>query len=371
VSKSYREVEAQRGSGSFHPTVLAQFRGKPCSLRRHFHMGTTLREIIALAELLAANDPERFIYIQNWGSIKRSKRSIASSLCIAEHMQILIPATRVRKNKNGAAKERHGWLVADHDKLSVVQNGDCTLAVVRKMDAPLRKRGERRWKDSADDPSAPDVTQETLRESPGDGPSAFTSAFTSAFPQEPSAFERAFTSAFESAFPDESECISDTPITLSEKDLDRADTRKEASNPLNPLNPLNPKNREEGNPLNPAQARDPNPTPSPSFSESTPRPSGQEKSAADMLVLDLACIADDVCGLFHKPQQQAVAELLARHSGAEIKELWREHWEERKNNATRKRFAVDDFLRTADKKLAAQIPELVCTENGGEQNAAC
>lgn len=146
MARTYREVEAKRGKNTFHPTVLSEFRGKPCDLRRHFEMGSTLREIVAWAELWAANDPERFIYVQDWSKyVKRSKRSIASSLCIAESMQVLVTATRFRKNKHGALRKRRGWIVADHDKISTAENGDCTLSVIRKMDAPLCTRGERRW----------------------------------------------------------------------------------------------------------------------------------------------------------------------------------------------------------------------------------
>ncbi|GEM_PF-4696853 len=344
--KPYREVEAERGKNSFHPTVLAEFRGKPCNLRRHFEMGTTLREIVAWAELWAANDPEQFIYVQDWSKfVKRSKRSIASSLCIAESMQILIPAVRLKKNKYGAMRKRRGWIVADHDKISARENGDCTLSVVRKMDAPLRKRGERRW------PSAfPDAEANAKQMLEVSAPSALTSAI----PPDPSAFESAFKSAFESAFPDDDECISDAAISSSDKELQNGGERKRLSNPLNPLNPLK---REERNPLNPAQEQ----TPSLSLSDSKSKPNGQGKSGSDSsaLVLELACIADDVCGLFDGRQQRAVADLLEKHPAERITELWREHWEQRKGNDTKKRFAVVDFLKTADLRLS----EIPCTEN--------
>lgn len=350
MSKSYREVEAKRGRNTFHPTVLAEFRGKPCNLRRHFEMGTTLREIVALAELWAANDPEGFIYVQDWCKyVKRSKRSIASSLCIAESMQVLVPATRSRKNKQGALRERRGWIVADHDKISTRENGDCTLSVVRKMDVPLRKPGERRWTNAADPSAFPDAQANAKHVLENSAPSALASAF----PSDLSAFQSAIKSAFQSAFPDEIECISDASIPSLDKDLPTQGERKDASNPLNPLNP---KNLEEGNPLNPAQEQ----TPPLSFPESKSKANGQDKSAFDAsaLVLELACVADDVLGLFNGRQQQAIAGLMEKHPATQIVQLWREHWQQRKHNETRKKFAVVDFLKTADQRLSA-----VCAEN--------
>lgn len=178
------------------------------------------------------------------------------------------------------------------------------------------------------------------------------SALTSAFRPDPSAFQSAIKSAFQSAFPDNDECISDAPISSLDKDLPKQGERKEASNPLNPLNP---KNLEEGNPLNPAQEQ----TPPLSFSESKSKPNGQDKSGLDAsaLVLELAYIADDFFGVFDGKQQRAIAGLLEKHSANKIMELWREHWDQRKDNETRKKFAIVDFLKTADQRLSA------CTEN--------
>src|SRR5580700_7216922 len=70
--KAERDRDARRGERSFIPEVNT--RGKPCSLKRHFVPGC-MREIIGFAEKLAANDPDRFIWIKNWSKAAKRGRN--------------------------------------------------------------------------------------------------------------------------------------------------------------------------------------------------------------------------------------------------------------------------------------------------------
>lgn len=360
MDKTYRDVEAKRGKNSFDAIRTAVFRGKACDLRRHFCKGTLLREMVSRSDMLAKNDKtgRRFIFETKWTSLLAlgySQSAIDRAERICEGSAILTPARGVVKGK-----ALNGWIVIDHDKCrTLIDNGEsCQLDITLNSNPPRRGRGERRWK-------TPEVSPSPFRgaeqKSVPDSLGIDESPLVSPFPSAESPFQSPLVSPFQSPFPENSESISLPATSLQTQGLPETGERKP---PPNPVNSANSGNLERENPVNPAQARDPKPTPSPSFSETKPKPNGQGKSPADTLVLELACIADDVCGLFHKPQQQAVAELLAKHSGEEIKELWREHWNERKNNTVRKRFAVEDFLKTADRKLAARVPELACTENG-------
>ncbi len=343
AAKSYREVESKRGGKSFHPSRLAFFRDEPCNLRRHFEMGSTLREVISLAELLAKNDSERFIYINDWSKkIKRSKRSIEQSLCIAESAKLLTPTIRSRPNKNGFEKPRKGWIVADHDLIREVKDGQCNLNIELRMNAPLRKKGEHRWQNLVE------PLQQSAFPNPGSiqeesGSSEEVSAFQSAFDQSPSASVSASESAFQSAFNSELECISDTSNKLPNNNLGDTTPRKSLSNPLNPLNPENlenenPQNSVENQPL------------SRFFSKPKSTPSGKEISQeVTAFVCDLFRYADNFVALFDLKQQFAVADLLDKYPADDIRELWQQVWDSK--DEARKKFAVRDFLKTADQRL--------------------
>lgn len=98
----------------------------------------------------------------------------------------------------------------------------------------------------------------------------------------------------------------------------------------------------------------PKPAPSRSFSESKPKPSGKEISPeASQLVCDLFVYADDYQALFGSKEQRAVAALLEKYPAKDIKELWHEVWDSKDKD--RKKFAVKDFLTTAEGRLEAKV----------------
>lgn len=120
--------------------------GKPCRSKRHFT--GCLRQVIGLAEKLAANDPERFIFIKQ-GFIKNarkgrkgeyaySERQVFYALDLAEKLSILIPAER---NRNGL---KSGFIVADHDAVTETDGKNCTLTVRPLASIPRYGKQKRR-----------------------------------------------------------------------------------------------------------------------------------------------------------------------------------------------------------------------------------
>lgn len=119
---------------------------KPCILKRHF-LGC-LRQIVGLAEKLAANDQERFIWAGERAFLKNackrnsknsySRRQVRYCLAIAESLGILTPAERVRRSVL-----RKGFIVEHHDSLARAEGTRCVLAA-RPSDKPPRLQGQKR-----------------------------------------------------------------------------------------------------------------------------------------------------------------------------------------------------------------------------------
>jgi hypothetical protein len=119
---------------------------KPCTLKRHF-LGC-LRQVIGLAEKLARNDPERFVWAGQQAFLKHAKkrdgkrgysqRQVRYSLATAESYGVLTPARRVR---NGVL--RTGFIVEHHDRIMSQKGGRCLLSL-RPSSTPPRAPGQKR-----------------------------------------------------------------------------------------------------------------------------------------------------------------------------------------------------------------------------------
>ena len=109
---------ANVGAKSVQPEV--RLRGKPCCLKRHFK--GYLRQIVGYLDLLAARDPERFVWCsaeniqrhtRKWKSGKACGRwLIFYWLREAQGLGVLSPATRTRHGI-----QRRGFIVASHESL--------------------------------------------------------------------------------------------------------------------------------------------------------------------------------------------------------------------------------------------------------------
>jgi hypothetical protein len=130
-------------------SILADVRipkHKSCTLKRHF-LGC-LRQIVGLAEKLAANDRERFIWAGERAFLKQarkrngksnySQRQVRYSLAIAESLGLLTPAKRVRHSVL-----RAGFIMEHHDSLTTQQGARCLLSL-RPPCKPPRVRGQKR-----------------------------------------------------------------------------------------------------------------------------------------------------------------------------------------------------------------------------------
>lgn len=135
------QQDAQRGERSIRREVRATSRG--CSFKRHFT--GCMRELIGMAEKLAAKDSDRFVWNHKWTQAKKGRKGTDGDykrtqklrcLQLLEGFGILTPARRLR---NGVY--RYGWDVASHSKLSEVVGGQCRLNVSRCVISP-RRRGE-------------------------------------------------------------------------------------------------------------------------------------------------------------------------------------------------------------------------------------
>jgi len=143
--KAERDRDAKRGERSFIPEVNT--RGKPCSLKRHFGPGC-MRQIIGYAEKLAAQDPERFIWVRDWQkNAKRGRNGdggvysatqIKRSVWALEACQFLAPAQRLR---NGQL--RTGWIVARHDDVAAINGRKCRLQTAPHFTISPRVWGQR------------------------------------------------------------------------------------------------------------------------------------------------------------------------------------------------------------------------------------
>jgi hypothetical protein len=143
----YREHEDRRGSGNLLVAVRNAFHGKACgSLKRHF-VGCE-RQLIGLAELMAAKDRERFVWftVKAWeknakkrdGTSLYSRSYIWHRLQIMESLGLLTPATRYRNRT-----WRKGFLVTRHEDVARIEGERCVLTIVKRHISP-RKPGEKR-----------------------------------------------------------------------------------------------------------------------------------------------------------------------------------------------------------------------------------
>ena len=134
-----------RGSRSFLPDVKKPA-SKPCSLKRHF-IGC-LRQVVGYAEKLAANDPERFVWVTERGFVQQalrrnrkdlySERQVRYSRQFAEQLGLFHPARKIR---NGSM--RVGFVVVGHDDVAVPTGSRCILRN-RWNPEKRRVRGQKR-----------------------------------------------------------------------------------------------------------------------------------------------------------------------------------------------------------------------------------
>jgi hypothetical protein len=143
--KAGRASDARRGERSYNLEVNT--RGKPCSLKRHFGTGC-MRQIIGYAEKLAAQDPERFIWVRDWQKTAKRGRNgdsgvfslsqIKRSVWAFEACAFLVPARRLR---NG--QMRTGWIVARHDDVAAITGRKCRLSASPQFTISPRSHGQR------------------------------------------------------------------------------------------------------------------------------------------------------------------------------------------------------------------------------------
>lgn len=146
--RAREEREKNRGTRSFRPIVRLRD-GIPCTLKKHF-LGC-LRQVIGLAELLAAKDPERFIWCsksflehaRKKDSSKYTIRHVRQSLLTAELRGILTSTKRMR---NGVL--RCGFIVADHDAIAESEGRYCVMSLPEPTRSMRRKQGQRRTSSS-------------------------------------------------------------------------------------------------------------------------------------------------------------------------------------------------------------------------------
>lgn len=105
--------------------------GKPCSLKRHFK--GCLRQVIGFLDLLAARDPERFVWATPQAIQERARKwkdggstyvrsQIYLCLQLAEQFHIIEPAERMR-----GGYLRKGHIVVAHDAITSLDGRTCTL----------------------------------------------------------------------------------------------------------------------------------------------------------------------------------------------------------------------------------------------------
>jgi hypothetical protein len=141
-----RVREDRLGSGNLLTTVRSSFHGKPCgSLKRHF-IGCE-RQLIGLAELMAARDSERFVWVtvRSWQKHAKkkdgtvySKSYIFHRLQVLESLGLLLPVCRYRNRTL-----RQGFLVTRHEDVAHIEGEHCLLTIQKRTISP-RKPGEKR-----------------------------------------------------------------------------------------------------------------------------------------------------------------------------------------------------------------------------------
>jgi hypothetical protein len=146
LAQRHQKLDNRLGSGNLLVAVRSSFRGTPCAaLKRHF-IGCE-RQLIGLAELMAARDPERFVWIKfrSWQkhAQKRdgtlySKSHIWHRLQILESLGLLLPACRYRSRA-----WRNGFVVTRHEDVARIEGEHCVL-MIEKSPVSLRRPGEKR-----------------------------------------------------------------------------------------------------------------------------------------------------------------------------------------------------------------------------------
>lgn len=118
-----------------------------CTLKRHF-LGC-LRQIIGLAEKLAANDPDRFVWAGKPFFIRHARkrrngeykaRQVHNSFLVAELLGVL--GQEEERLRNGIV--RKGFTVLSHDSVTTETDSRCLLKVKRMNSVSSRVRGEKR-----------------------------------------------------------------------------------------------------------------------------------------------------------------------------------------------------------------------------------
>lgn len=209
-----KDADARRGERSVITTHI-KLRGE-CKLKRHFKSGC-LRQIVGYADLLAAKDPERFIWVKDWKHCaKRGRKgedghygdtSIKMCIRALENCGILTP---VRRERSSAT--RTGWIVARHDDVceKMEIHGRCQLKAIPDFTVSSRRQGERRDRSLS--------AQVSFQVSLDSSPSVFPSVSRS-----------------------DPKCLYDDNNLIGEKELEGRVENSDRANPRNPVN-NNPEN---------------------------------------------------------------------------------------------------------------------------------
>jgi hypothetical protein len=200
------------------------FRGKPCSLKRHFKSGC-FKEIVGMAELLARKDRERFIWNRHWNEAlngtkgKYSSRQIKRCECELEGWGIFTPA---RRERNGL---KTGWIVAKHADVTTQIGDQCVLNLNPFVISP-RRRGERLDRYVREHGNS---TATCLADVISSGPNVIS--------DDPNVISDVI-----SKNPD---VISDASNSFPEKGIEEGARRTGGASPYNPFNPFYPSGTDE------------------------------------------------------------------------------------------------------------------------------
>jgi hypothetical protein len=251
--KASRSSDARRGKRSFIPEVNT--RGKACSLKRHFGTGC-MRQIIGYAEKLAAQDPERFIWVREWQKTAKRGRNgdsgvysatqIKRSVWALEAGQLLIAA---RRSRNG--RMRTGWIVAKHDDVATITGRKCRLLASPKFTISPRSRGQQLERYIGDEIDGRGTIQGTLESTPRD-------------------YQRDYQRDFEI----DPEGLSNDGKQLEANEIQ--DRGAEIASP-NPVNPVNPVIKEPSYPTDWDWRSEPTATPTSSFVTRVTRGTREER----------------------------------------------------------------------------------------------
>jgi hypothetical protein len=141
----------QRFSNSRRPIVKLK-PGKKCSLKEHYR--GALRELIGILDLLAANDPERFVFAGVDALVERCKKFKSKTKygrrqiehALAEFRAHYIVSKRLRRVRDGV--EREGYIVTPHDCLCVGEGDRCVF----KGQGHVTGKWEREFKEGVPGP---------------------------------------------------------------------------------------------------------------------------------------------------------------------------------------------------------------------------